>query len=399
MTILIMATDSIVFRTVFHPYNYYFLTVVGAICAMLVLGNLHIFSQKNKFPLALFFAFSIIVTSLIYLDTDFFVVYKILVIALGLYLFVKWDISKLANIYVSVIVFIALFSIIGTLANRLIISNPIFPTLNDGEYGTKTAFFYNIRLGWTQLVYYRNQGPFWEPGAFQAYLNLAVFFKLFLVKRNLKNLEFLILITAVFSTLSTTGIIVLCLLILARGINNDKSDWKFKTINVVTIVTILGISLFNSNINEQLFSKFNNSSSSVISSETRKESIITNMKIISQNPFTGFGITNGSGLYNKISSLNKDIDQNVNTSTLLYSWSIFGIVYALLSLYAYMKLSTAFVKGILPKIIVLIAILIITNTEDWTYSVWFNVLLIYGIMMPSVKRINSNEVIPITKIS
>ncbi|MDF2013704.1 hypothetical protein P2R53_18180 [Priestia megaterium] len=391
MAVLIMATDSIFFRTNFNPYNYYLLVGIGAICLLLILANFKIFVKKTNFNLALLMCITIFTASLIHFDTDFLIFYKLLVIAMGLYLFIKWNVSKIADIYVSVMVFIALFSIVGVLSSSFIVSNPIFPILNDGEYGTKTAVFYNIRLGWdqSQSIYFRNQGPFWEPGAFQAYLNIAVFFQFFLLNRKYKHVELLILVVSILTTLSTTGIMVLCLLILAKSIESKRKEWKSNVLYFITIFIILAICLFNNNINEELFSKFDASSTSIISSQTRKESILINLKMISQNPFTGFGITKGSSIYNEISSLSKNIDQNVNTTTLLFAWSIFGIVYAFLSTYSYIRLGCAFVNKTSTKVLIISAIIIILNTEDWTYSLWFNILLIYGLMIPNLKILKS----------
>ncbi|MGG3625218.1 hypothetical protein ABES25_16890 [Bacillus gobiensis] len=381
MILFIMATDSIWFRINVNPYNYYFIVVIASILALLVLANLKIFTKKSGFKLVCLMLIGVLIAALINIDTNFFIFYKIALIVIGLYLFIKWNISKIADIYVSVIVLIAIFSLLGVINSNFILNNPIFPTLSDGEYGTKTAFFYNIRLGWDDISYYRNQGPFWEPGAFQAYLNVGVFFIAFLLKRKHKQLEIIILSAAILSTFSTTGIITLCLLFLTMMIESGKKAWGNKLLYFSLSCVVVGLCIFNNDINERLFDKFGDSTTSSISSETRKVSILINLKVIEQNPFIGMGISKGSSLYSSISTLNSTIDANVNTATSLFAWAIFGVMYAVLYTYSYIKIAVVSVNRWLSKFLLISVFFIILNTEDWTYSFWFNILPIYGLML------------------
>lgn len=74
----------------------------------------------------------------------------------------------------------------------------------------------------------RNSGPFWEPGAFAIFLNLALFFNL-VTKNRLISFKNLILILAIITAYSTTGILVLFLIL----------TWYFYQTKIALLLRIL----------------------------------------------------------------------------------------------------------------------------------------------------------------
>lgn len=93
----------------------------------------------------------------------------------------------------------------------------------------------NIKLG------LRNCGPFWEPGAFQGFLNLSLFFELTTnqVRDKWWKLRIVTFVTAVFTTLSTGGYITL-FAILIYFFSQDKNVNPF----IKIIFTLGGLALF-----------------------------------------------------------------------------------------------------------------------------------------------------------
>lgn len=61
-----------------------------------------------------------------------------------------------------------------------------------------------------EFSYIRNAGPFWEPGIFVIFLNIALFLNLFLKKKFIERAN-IIFVTCIITTFSTTGYIVLLL--------------------------------------------------------------------------------------------------------------------------------------------------------------------------------------------
>lgn len=113
----------------------------------------------------------------------------------------------------------------------------IFPIVQDYA-GSK---FYNAGIYCypTYIVksYYRNQSIFWECGAFQAFLNMALFFELY-IKRYTNKKHILVYIIAILTTRSTTGYIILLLLVFTKIVQMIKLEKKH-----LKTMLILGICL------------------------------------------------------------------------------------------------------------------------------------------------------------
>ena len=93
---------------------------------------------------------------------------------------------------------------------------------------------------------FRNAGPMWEAGAFQAYINIAfMLVPLKYFRISLKEiLQGLILLFALFTTFSTTGYIVFFLILIGKLLFNDKISAK-SFVSVIFFSTV-GISSFYS---------------------------------------------------------------------------------------------------------------------------------------------------------
>lgn len=122
--------------------------------------------------------------------------------------------------------------LLSNIAGVVIPYIPITSSNIDGGVIMRVYNLYYTQLGnpmGNGLYTIRNCGPFWEPGAFQGFLNLAIWFELTSnVERN-KWWKFrvVILIFAVITTLSTGGYIVL-FFILTYFFSMDKSIGIYK---------------------------------------------------------------------------------------------------------------------------------------------------------------------------
>lgn len=71
-----------------------------------------------------------------------------------------------------------------------------------------SMFIYNIIYSEYGGILARNSGMFWEPGAFQGYLNIAIAFALLMPKNKERIYSLCIMIAALLTTYSTTGYLV-----------------------------------------------------------------------------------------------------------------------------------------------------------------------------------------------
>ena len=91
---------------------------------------------------------------------------------------------------------------------------------------------YKFSLFGVELV--RNQGWFWEPGILQIFLNILLFLEGFVVKRN--KWTIFLLIIAIITTYSTTGIFIMLLLLVFIF-------WSYIRKNPLTIIFVISLSL------------------------------------------------------------------------------------------------------------------------------------------------------------
>lgn len=138
-----------------------------------------------------------------------------------------------AYLYVTVI--IAAISIPLFLYNLL---GVIIPGIAYSDVGISIGIYTEVFQEYYGFIE-RNSGMFWEPGAFQGYLNIAIAFALLLPHKNDKKwkLQIGILVAALLTTKSTTGYLVFGFIVIyyLSSMSKIKPFWKF----VMTLITIL----------------------------------------------------------------------------------------------------------------------------------------------------------------
>lgn len=102
----------------------------------------------------------------------------------------------------------------------------------------------------------RNSGPFWEPGVFSIFLNLAIFLNLFVSKNILLNRYSVILIIALLTTFSTGGYLGLfAIFIIYYSIMNENRILQFfllPTVIIAIIISFAEIDFLSNKIDEQI---------------------------------------------------------------------------------------------------------------------------------------------------
>lgn len=93
------------------------------------------------------------------------------------------------------------------------------------------------------IVFNRNLGIFWEPGAYQAFLNLALLFLLDgdekIFSNRTSKMYLAVFVFTIFTTFSTTGYLVLALIVVAYW-NKIKKDYFKNSISFeITILLII----------------------------------------------------------------------------------------------------------------------------------------------------------------
>lgn len=230
------------------------------------------------------------------------------------------------------------------------------------------GYIYNYMFG-------RNAGPFWEPGAFQGFLIVALFLLLSykdLFKKRL--LALIILLFTLLTTQSTTAYIVLLLSFLGYHRNYAECMFGEKGLlfkkkitrgvvyffSLIVIVFIAYVILSSGNITK----KFSLSSGSYVS---RLDDINSSLNIIFYNPIAGIGLGATSLL---ISSVNKS---TVAATTILAIATRFGIPFLIYYVYRFMVGCIALFEqksGIKRNILIICFIIILMSETLYLLPVY-----------------------------
>lgn len=236
--------------------------------------------------------------------------------------------------------------------------------LVDSRTETILGFTYKHFL-YNSIFASRNSGIFWEPGAFQFFLNLGLIF-VFESEGSIKNyrIKQIILTVAVLSTQSTTGYLILALIyIYYVAINNAKrmnTSQRIKYIISVAAVCVVGIYLLSSNTVQ---SKFTNDNYSY---RTRSVTWEVSSKMILDKPIIGYGYD--SVYYNSTYQSLGSRSQH-NSSGLLLFTCYLGI--PLMGCYLYMMYkSIKAMKFKMHPIWLSVILLVVFNSECFfTYPI------------------------------
>ncbi|MDU6365061.1 MAG: hypothetical protein E6582_16250 [Clostridium sp.] len=128
----------------------------------------------------------------------------------------------------------------------------------------------------------RNSGMFWEPGAFQCFINISLIFELFGEKKNKFNI--ILFIITIITTQSTTGYIIMAMVLLYSMVTL-KIKFKNKT-NVILLFLVIIIGLFYLFNSKIITDKFDTGNTSY---RLRTNDFMGSINIITKYPLKGVG--------------------------------------------------------------------------------------------------------------
>ena len=295
------------------------LLVTPVICALF-------FKIKKKYLMFLkvlipFFILFVLINSFLYLEGVLSLIYKTILImsSIYIYLFMSKNKVNIHNIIYNVIVLIASITIFFYYLVEI-----VRVTLPYKEVFFENSYHYRDYFGLFFTYHYsyeipRLSGLFWEPGAYQIYLNIALFYYIFGNKN--KKWQLFILILNIIFTQSTTGYCITCLL-LAIGILRCKLfdyESKKKFFMIGLIFACIFIAYF-------MYKKILTTSVEMGSYSLRMGDIKNGLRIFINNPIIGVGFGN------ELPFIANDVFGRGSSNGLisyLYMTGFVGIVFAL----------------------------------------------------------------------
>lgn len=234
-------------------------------------------------------------------------------------------------------------------------------------------------------------GPFSEPGVFQIYLNLAILFHC--IRNNeisiIRILTFIIALTLTFSTTGYISCGVMFVFLFFQLRKNKQASRKgplLMTI-ILTAIIILSVTTDILSSNGMVFDKFNDDGRATTAA--RMGAIFGNISIWATHPFWGVGITALPFLFEEYCVRSYGVYTQSNTNSILVPFAMFGLLYGLLCVKGFWKLSTKCTNGKGKSLLLFVSILLMLAGENITENVLFYILTMYG-LTPTFKGI-SNE--------
>lgn len=328
-------------------YFKYFNILFLLICILILLTNKIKIDVNNLvicFILILFLVFSYSIHTICLGDPTGLTLTKNTIIEIFQALIVVSYIEKrdYENIYINIMV---LMSIISLICFLLSILNPSFASsisshafTTDSLAPIHASFYYTWGFG-IHLINLRNSGMFWEPGAFQGFLCIAILI-LILTNYDIKNSfgKLIILVVTLLTTGSTTGYIIL-MLILIVFYNDIINLFRKKTSPKIyrknsKILILLFTAVFTSVAimyilkSTTLIGKLNEDN---FSTNIRTNDVLNSIKLFLQHPLFGTSFGKLRNIEeNKFGVIN-------NSSGLLMLFYLHGSFFAIYYLYSLKK--------------------------------------------------------------
>ena len=274
--------------------------------------------------------------------------------------------------YINVIVFFAAVSLvgyaIGLIAPTFALRFPL--TIGDAsvDYYNAGIYVFMKAKGYNYLVLMdRNAGICWEPGCYQTFLNIAL---LFLLNAQAKEpqkyfyLKFAVLVVTVATTVSTTGFVILALLLilyLPVWSKRLAKKWWLIPVAIALLIVVYNVTPIRELLRTKLGREFGESNSFL-----DRISLNRIRYFISDNGIPYFfgmsfakWLTYGKTLWNSV----------------IHSFLCLGIPFTLIQLTGYWKGGNKLVS---KKGVLFLVMLMCASTETLFWRVFFNTIAFYG---------------------
>lgn len=334
----------------------------------------------------------IVVLSIFQQITLGFVSYKgvfalILKILVGLFTFLYYQHKKIdfLHVYIKLLAILVMVSIPFFILNQF-----VYGGINVSGGLQKSMILYTPFNPNYKYDGIRNAGMFWEPGAFSGYLLLAL---VFIIIKNGKLVigqykkEVLLIILGVITTLSTTGYVILGVIIIFYFWQRYKYG-KFILLPLLIGImsyAYLNLDFLNKKIKHQFLEAAQMKNGDVV--VTRFGSFLMDLKYIKAKPLIGNGLDIKTRFRFDPSITKDDIGLSNGMSSIIAYW---GIPFFMFWLYCVFKFAYTFSGSIKIALISLFLIVFLLQGETFLN---FPLFLSFFVMPFSGKRMKIKKIL------
>lgn len=322
---------------------------------------------NKRLGLLLFFIAIYLISFLMYFDdaVNIRAYISLLMRVVSSYIFCcSMDVKIFEHIFHKLVYVIAIYSLICYIIGQ---TSSVLNLITMYENKYPMFFLYN----YTGYKIHRNSGIFWEPGAYQFFLNLALFFHISEQGYSLKKIfdfENIILILSVFSTLSTSGYITFICMILYVIYRcwRELSTWH-KIVFVLPALVVMIVATVVIGTSSTVIDKFSETNGSY---NIRRNDFEQSIEAVTERPWMGYGVESGTYLY--MANVRSIIANSVGFFCAALS---FGLPYAIMYSIFLFGYCWKFHKSESVPMIALLAISCVTE-DFYRYAIYL--VLVFG---------------------
>ena len=261
------------------------------------------------------------------------------------------------------------FIMIASLFRYLVIFTNETPILPDfisitGEHFANYIFFGIQKNHGTFLDLIRNNGLWWEPGAFQVIINLA--FILGLVFKKVSKKDYFLFLFVLLTTFSTAGVVIFSILSVVyfrRNIN-----YKLIFLSLLLIVPVLALSTFYETVIESKLSLDHGSSNSRFNDATLA------LRMFSAYPFIGTGLGN----LEILNDFTSKYAYGTGSNGILFLLANLGLLSFTIFIPLFFPCYLIHIDKMIDKIMISISLFLLFFTQNFTIILIFSIIIFYG---------------------
>jgi len=351
--------------------------LVGFLFFLMLITNFNYFKIDK---IVLFYVFGMFTLLLLNIDTNYrsfmVLINRILIAILVIYLI---TFERFSKAFIDIIIVLSVISWFSWLVILLDIPSflPDFTGIDDRPL--RNFIFFGVWENFINYKTFRNSGLWWEPGAFQIFVNLAFIFAL--INKVITIKKYFIFLITIVSIKSTTGFLVFYLL----SFIYIKQSFSFNKKNILYLgffLMLLSVSFIY--LTPFIYDKFDIDSNSFVSFLSRYYDLLVSVNMFIDNIFIGYGYGSqiekaipygenliGYDLYHLIKPTGSD-----GITMFISQIGIVGFILIVPLLFP--KYISHL--DVLDQIVISISLFLMFNTENFTFTLIFTVLTFYGLI-------------------
>lgn len=376
---IIYSTDSLIVSLGTNRAVEYGSYAVLGVLSTIFLGRMLV-QKHGRISKELFLCVVCVAMSSIFnLDTSLIGLIKIFSLIVGFYIATELDQKRFIKAFIRMMAVIATVSLVVYFFKDFLIGLNIFPIIT-GYKGQRFAnfFFANVRVN--SASSFRNWGPFWEPGAYQAYIIVTLLLVMFEnTDIRHKNMLIAIFVITIGTVMSTTGFLAIPFLLIAFILDRSANK-KYTFIKIAIVIMAAGFLLWF--MSSPYFDSIFTNKFELGTDIDRIVTVKYGLLLFLRRPIFGYSSSYTSAFHSIVGQ------SFAITNTFIANLVVFGLVMGVLSVGFIYRFVRSYKRSHIVTMLILLSLIISFSGEKMLYCPIFSFMMFYRANVPPKKQIS-----------